>query len=191
MDPILVDLFEVARKTANIRLKFLFYYQVLEYCSYYHLNESLKKKLTTIIKRPDLMSNTIEYGRLITEEFKDFFKLNDDSQKLQKLLEDFISNSDIKNEIGINIDFFKKNQTFDGDFTLDPLISNEQDLEPSNRDLVKKIKQHLEKIRNVLVHIRESRENKVILPTEKNTDTLRPYLYLIQRIAEQVAINYE
>ena len=50
---------------------------------------------------------------------------------------------------------------------------------------------NITKIRNVIVHLRESRENTVILPTEKNNIYLLPYLYLLRRIAEKVAIQFE
>jgi len=42
-----------------------------------------------------------------------------------------------------------------------------------------------------MVHVRESRENKVILPTRHNTDLLIPYMFLIRRIAEVVAYSHE
>ncbi|KFF05705.1 hypothetical protein [Flavobacterium reichenbachii] len=89
IDPILLDLFQISRKTTNVRLKFIFYFQVLEYCAYYHLNDDLKKRLTNIIKRPDLLNNTNNYSKLLIEEFKDHFKQNDDSAKLEKLIIDF------------------------------------------------------------------------------------------------------
>lgn len=53
------------------------------------------------------------------------------------------------------------------------------------------IRRNLETMRNVLVHARESRENVVIKPTSKNSELLRPYLYLIRRLAEVVIIKYE
>lgn len=190
-DPILIDLFEVARKTVNTRLKFLFYYQVLEYCSYYHLNETLKKRLTTLMKKPDLISNASFYTRIIIEDFKDHFKNFDDSNRLEKLLLDFVQKADFRLEVSVNFAFFSKPHKFDGGFELDALVVKLEDFDIPGIELVKKVKRQLEKIRNVLVHIRESRENKVILPTERNSDFLRPYLYLIQRIAEHVAMNYE
>ena len=51
-------------------------------------------------------------------------------------------------------------------------------------------RERLEKIRNVLVHARESRENCVILPSEENDNKLLPYLCLIRRIAETIAFRY-
>lgn len=191
IDPVLVDLFSVAKLTSNTRLKFLFYFQVLEYCSYYHLTEEFKKKLTNIIKRPDLLVNSSYYGKLITEEFKDNFKLNDDSVKLEKLIIEYVNFEDIKIEIKENSEYFIKDISFDGGFIISGLINDVKDLDNAPKNILRTIKTNIEKIRNVLVHIRESRENKIILPTKRNTNLLLPYLHLVKRIAEKVAIQYE
>lgn len=190
-DPVLIDLFQVSRRTPNVRLKFIFYFQVLEYCAYYHLNDDLKKRLTGIIKRPDLLNNSSDYSKLIIEEFKDYFRQNDDSQKLEKLLLDFCNWEDIKDEIECNKEYFATDLVFDGGLKVSALISEKETFEVEPKGIIKNVKTNIEKIRNVLVHLRESRENKVILPTPKNNNLLIPYLHLIQRIAERIAILHE
>lgn len=190
-DPVLLDLFQVSRRTANVRLKFIFFFQVLEYCAYYHLNDDLKKRLTNIIKRPDLLNNTSDYSKLLIEEFKDYFRQNDDSIKLEKLISDFCNWEDIKLEIECNKEYFATDLVFDGGLKIQAIINDKETFENEPKGLIKNIKTNIEKIRNVLVHLRESRENKVILPTPKNNDLLIPYLHLIQRIAEKIAIQHE
>lgn len=190
-DPVLLDLFHVARRTSNVRLKFIFYFQVLEYCAYYHLTDELKKRLTNIIKRPDLLNNTSDYSKLLIEEFKDHFRQNDDSIKLEKLVSDFCTWDDIKLEIECNKEYFANDLIFDGEFKIPALIGDKETFESEPKGIIKNIKSNVEKIRNVLVHLRESRENKVILPTPKNNDLLIPYLHLVQRIAEKIAILHE
>ena len=66
---------------------------------------------------------------------------------------------------------------------------NKKDLDNKSTELIRSIVDRVDRIRNVLVHIRESRENKVILPTVKNNRNLTPYLYLIRRLAEYIAIR--
>jgi hypothetical protein len=190
-DPILLDLFQISRRTTNLRLQFIFYFQVLEYCAYYHLNDELKKKLTNIIKRPDILNNTNNYSKLLIEEFKDYFRQNDDSIKLEKLLLDFCKWEDIKLEIQIHREYFAKELEFEGGLKINSIINENETFETEPKGIIKNIKTNIEKIRNVLVHLRESRENKVILPTPKNNNLLIPYLHLIKRIAEKIAIQHE
>lgn len=194
INPVLMDLFYIADKTANIRQKFIFYFQVLEYCAYYYLNDDLQRKIENIIKTPDLLNNPNKYSPLLIEEFKNYFTQNNDSMRLEKLLKDFCSWDNIRNEIECNKEYFSKELEFDGGLKIKALISEKDtfDSELSEpKDIIKYIKDNVEKIRNVLVHIRESRENKVILPTNRNNGLLIPYLYLVQRLAEEIAIRYE
>lgn len=191
IDPILLDLLHIAKSTQNIRLKYIFYYQVLEYCSYYYLNSDLKRKLNNIVRNPDILNNSDRYSQYIVEEFKNYFKSNDDSQKLEKVITDFCDYLDIKNEISSNFEYFANGIEFDGGFKISGIINNRECIENPPKNIMINIKTNIEKIRNVLVHIRESRENKVIHPTERNNRLLIPYLYLLRRIAEITALKYE
>jgi hypothetical protein len=191
IEPVLLDLFQIASETPNIRMKYIFYYQVLEYCSYYHLNQDLKRKLNNVVKNPDIINNSSHYSKILVDEFKNYFKANDDRQKLEKLVYDYGSYSDIENEIVTNADYFSNDIEFEGGFKISALIKNENEAKDPHRDILKSIVDRVDKIRNVLVHIRESRENKVILPTKKNNHLLIPYLFLVRRIAEIIAVKYD
>jgi hypothetical protein len=190
IDPVLVDLFEVARVTNNNRLCYLFYYQVLEYCAYYYFSQDINGKLTKILKQPDLLMNVSGYGKSIVDLLKPELSIKDEI-KVQNLIGEFIVINDIHHELEENIDYFCKDIIFDGDFVIKKLFNSAEELQNQPVGLVKEIKQNIEKIRNVLVHIRESRENKVILPTKRNSNLLIPYLHLVKRIAEKIAIQYE
>ncbi len=191
VEPVILDLLQVASETTNIRLKYIFYYQILEYCSYYHLNEELKRRLNNVVKNPDVLNNSGHYSRQIIEEFKNYFKTNDDKQKLEKLVLDYCEYEDIRLEIKCNHAYFSQDIIFDGGFKIPALIKNSDEADNPSKDIMKNIVDKIDKIRNVLVHIRESRENKVILPTKNNNHQLIPYLYLIRRISEIIAIKYE
>lgn len=191
IDPVIVDLFHIAADTANIRLKYIFYYQILEYCAYYHLNDDLKRKLNNILKNPDLIGNYSNYSKLIIEEFKNNFKNNDDKQRLEKVVTDFCNYNEIKSDIKCNPKSFCEDIKFDGGFVLDSILKDENEIDNPSKDIMKKIVDRIDSIRNVLVHIRESRENKVILPTRKNSNQLYAYTFLLRRIAEIIAFKYE
>lgn len=193
INPIILDTLTIASDTKNIRLKYLFYFQVLEYCAYYYLNDDLKNQIAKILKTPDVACKPEHYSRFLIDEFKNYFRQNDDASKLDKTVSDFCTLEDLKLELKENINFFCQDIRFEGGYVLNALLKDDASLDnPANsKTVIKNIKDNIEKIRNVLVHLRESRENKVILPTRKNDNLLRPYLYLLQRIAEKVAIQFD
>ena len=190
IDNILLEIITVANSTTDNRLSFIFYYQILEYASYYYLKSDIKHKLTTLLRKPDISYNSEEYSKTIIEEFKNHFKNNDDKAKLDMLISEHVSLKDVKIELENNIEYFSKKIEFEGGFKLDPIMKNElTGIEQLPENTIKTIKENIVNIRNSLVHLRESRENKVILPTAKNDDLLTPYLYLLRRISEKIIIE--
>lgn len=207
IDPVALDLLHIANETGNPRLKYLFHYQVLEYFAYYYLDEELKRKLSNILKNPDILHNYGNYSKIIIEELKDYTNNNSDKHKLTKLISDYLTVDDILNEIKSNLKFFSTDIEFDGHFKLPALITDikifdkiyseaketkekRKEKEKIKQDLINTISDRIERIRNVLVHIRESRENKVIYPTKNNNTKLLPYLYLVRRMSEVIAMKY-
>lgn len=111
---------------------------------------------------------------------------------MDRLISDLCTFDDIKNELLVNNKYFIDGICFEGGLKVKGIFNNIQEIENTPpKDIVSTIRRNLETIRNVLVHARESRENVVIKPTPKNSELLRPYLYLIRRIAETVIIKYE
>ncbi|MEM6772179.1 MAG: hypothetical protein AAF597_16515, partial [Bacteroidota bacterium] len=110
-------------------------------------------------------------------------------QKLEKLVLSLCSYSEIKSEVLANVDYFTSDLEFDGGFKLNSLLSSKEHASNPPKDIMKTIVDRVDKTRNVLVHIRESRENKVIFPTKRNNRILTPYIQLIRRLAEIVAIK--
>ena len=191
IDPVLLDIFLIARDTSNIRLKFIFYYQILEYASYYFMNNKIKLRLNNILKDPAVSSNSNLAARQIIEEMKDNFSSRDDFSRLELTVQEYCKISDINYELSCNANYFSEDHLFDGGFLIEKIIKEPSALEFFTDSDLQKILRNIEKIRNVLVHLRESRENKVILPTSRNDELIKPYLYVLFRIAEKVAIQFE
>jgi len=207
IDQVALDLLEVASETGDTRLKYLFYYQVLEYFAYYYLDEEVKRKLANLFKNPDILNNYNTYSKIIVEELKDYTTNMTDKQKFNKLIANYLTVEDIKDELMCNVRYFVKEIEFDGHFVLPALISEEKilekifietketkekrkEIERLKQEVVNSIADKIERIRNVLVHIRESRESKVIYPTKNNNQKLLPYLYLVRRVSEIIALKY-
>jgi hypothetical protein len=191
IDNTLLEIFNVAHNTENIRLKFIFYFQVLEYSSYYYLNSKIKNKIQQTLKNPELATKSKDFSKSLIEDLKDHFSQNDDSIKLEQTISEYVTIEDLKTEIESNKDYFSQDIEFEGGLRINRIIKDLESVDKLKKDDLVLIKKNIEKIRNVLVHLRESRENKVILPTDKNDNLLLPYVYLIRRIAEKVAIQFE
>ena len=193
LDTILLDIIEVAKKTTDIRLELIFYYQVIEYAAYYFLEENVNKKLNNIIKRPDINTNANDYIREIIEIFTNHFNVHkkSDREKIIKIIRNYCTIDDIKLELFGNKELFKQDLEFDGGFNIKKLFENEDVIKTIGDGILDNIMDNLIKIRNVVVHLREHRENAVILPTDKNNTLIQPYLYVLRRLAEKVAIQYE
>ena len=156
------------------------------------VKNNIKKELNNILKRPDINSKSKEYTRNILENLQDHFnKYRNDSDKMEKIFTEYIAYDDIILELLENGDYFCKEVEFDGGLIIKKLFNKPEEIENSNDNMLSTIRKNIERIRNVLVHLREQRENKVILPTPDNDKKLLPYLYLIKRIAEKIAIQYE
>lgn len=56
----LLDL-ALAANEADTRLKFIYYYQILEYAAFYYIDDNVKRDLLRIINTPDIFSNPDEY----------------------------------------------------------------------------------------------------------------------------------
>lgn len=189
-DTTLLELKEAARGTGSYRLKYIFYFQVLEYCSYYYIENSLKRKITNIIKSPDIL-NSEKYSNRIIEIYSEYFKSNKDDKRMERLLLDLCTYDDIKDELKINSKYFIQDMCFEGGFSIKGLFKDEAEIDAPPQNILSTIRKNIDSIRNVLVHARESRENSEIKPTSKNAQLLKPYLFLLRRIAETVIIKFE
>lgn len=186
----LLELIEAARTSNSYRMKYIFYYQILEYCSYYYIENDLRRKLNNIVKTPDIL-NSDKYSSKIIELYSDYFKRNNDVQRMEKLLIDLCNYDDIKNELDKNSKYFVEKTCFDGGLVIDGLFNKTEEIMTPPKGIMISIRKNIDTIRNVLVHARESRENVVIKPTRRNSLLLRPYLYLLRRIAETIVIKFD
>lgn len=189
-DTTLLELMEAAKDAGSYRLKYIFYFQVLEYCSYYYIENNLKRQITNIIKSPDIL-NSEKYSHRIIEIYSDYFKSNKDEKRMERLLLDLCTYDDIKDELKTNSKYFIENLCFDGGFSVKGLFKDDNEIEMPPQNIIPTIRKNIDSIRNVLVHARESRENSEIKPTQKNILLLKPYLFLLRRIAETVVIKFE
>lgn len=188
----LLDLLSTARCATTSRLMYIYYFQVLEYAAYYYVEEDFRRKISNILRSPDLLTKTDKYSRILIDEFQNkYYKDNGDSLRLMHVINRYCEYKKICNELMVNKEYFTKDVEFDGGFKIEKLFKSGDQIPSGLPSSMQTIKTNIEKIRNVLVHVRESHENKVILPTPRNESLIKPYVFLLRRIAEEVAMRYD
>lgn len=181
----LIDLL-LAANNIDLRLQFIYYYQILEYSAFYYSDTELSKKLFLILKDPCLQAN-IENTILKIIETMVSVKLTDEA-KLNKIVEQYCNPEIIWSEIKENFTSFLTVTVFDGGFTLANLINQDATLETFKQTWFPKTPDYIRKIRNALVHSRESRQDYLISPSKINDNKIRPWLNVLRRVAEQVVL---
>ena len=96
------------------------------YIRWKNLDEELKRKLSNLLKSPDILQNYGNYSKIIIEELKDHTNNTSDKQKLTKLIADYLTVDDIQSEIKCNLKYFANDIEFDGHFKLPALITDEK-----------------------------------------------------------------
>lgn len=186
IDDIVLRLLDVA-VVSEPRFAFIYYYQVFEYLGYYYIDGKARSALKNAFRDPSLICGGEEK---LDDLFSIFSELNqNDEAKMRKVIEEHCDPRITWKEIKNDLDFFSAVQTFEGGFVAQSLIGKDISEETWGAMWMPKTFDLLTKIRNVLVHAREKRESKVILPTKRNNEILQRYIPLIRRIAEQLALK--
>lgn len=187
IDEVVLQLISVARH-AKSRQAFLYYYQVIEYAGHYFIDEKAKSQMRRFLRDPALV-NCDE------RKIRDFLSLfttqanQGDAEKMKKAIEEVVDPSLVWLEIEHDRSFFSANQCFDGGFGMPALISKDMSEDGWRASWMPNLFDRLTKMRNALVHARERRENKVILPTLKNNQLIARYEPVIARVAQQIALG--
>ncbi len=186
IDPIPLELFLAADANIHTRQRFLFYYQILEYYAYYFYRNVIKDDLQTVIYDVKVMGNIDELIKRIIE-IANKINSKQDLQKMKELVSSACKIDDIMSELNLYTEYFSKDVTFEGGFCIDH-SSIKKNIDSCDKNTIDSILSVIDKIRNALVHVREKREKDIILPTKSNDSKLKPYVFLIRRIAEKVVL---
>ncbi len=185
LDSFLLDL-NLAAQSGEARLRFLYYYQILEYAAFYWVEESVKTAVCKVLQAPDLQSNIEEYFPKLIEALVP--TRQNDEHKIRRVIESRVDVGEIWEEISSDLQYFYSKHQFEGGFCVEPLVSMDTSEEAFSKLWTPKLFETIRAIRNSLVHARESRTEAVIVPSAANSRLLRPWIPIVRRMAEQVTI---
>jgi len=185
-DNILLRLIEVAR-SSEPRFAFIYYYQVFEYAGFYFIDAKTKSSLTRLLRSPSFINCADERVSELLSVLTD--AAQNEEGRIRRVIEEFCEPKILWKDIEQNKKFFCADLTFEGGFVVPKLISSDLTEEGWCEMWTPKLIDQVTKIRNCLVHAREKRESRVILPTRANDIKIWKYLPLVSRMAEQIVIH--
>lgn len=186
LDDFLLSLWDTAINAPDPIRRFLYSYQIFEYCAFYFLKEELELSVQKLLLDPNIQAKI----PLVAHQLLDLIaedRTTDDS-KMNSLIEKVITPCHLWKEIQKNIDIFSNQTEFEGGVTLSPIINKNATEEAFEKEWHPKIIDQLRKLRNALVHAREKRSSKCIIPTAKNLQLLRPWSTLAISISSELMI---
>jgi hypothetical protein len=185
-DEVTLKLLQVA-SASEPRIAYLYYYQIFEYAGFHYIDAKAKSAMMKVLRDPAIVDNlALRIGDIFTT-LSDV--AHNDDVRMKKVVEELCDASILWKEIAHDKHFFSSDVDFVGGFRLSALISADLSEEGWTKMWHPKLFDHLTKMRNCLVHARERRESKVILPDKENDNRIGRYLPLLRRMGEQIAIG--
>ena len=182
----LLSLWESA-SSGDTFLRFLHYYQILEYAAFYHIRDDVMQTIQRVLTEPDTPARPYAAAQQILEAMV-ADRIQDD-QKISEVIRRSVSEDELWKELSTDRHAFSVDVTFDGGFTL-PAIINTTSGTPDLTQLWRQgFPNALNRIRNALVHARESRQSTMIAPTRANRDRIVPWLGPLSFTAARVMLH--
>jgi hypothetical protein len=174
---------DAATTSSSPFLKYLYYYQILEFTAYYYLQADEEQRLNNIIGSPEIIHNK---ERAITEILDVLTKRQTtDEQKLNLIIKKYVDPATLWKEIEPLLPYFSEEIAFEGGIVISKLLSSDCNSE-SFQSQWQTLLPAINIIRNSIAHARERRSSATITPNRKNRAIIRPWVAIISCIAAQV-----
>ena len=184
IDQHLLILWASARRSDPF-LRFIHYYQILEYAGFYHVKYNIRREVERAMAAPDAFSRPDRVAGQILDAIS--AEKRSDELKINEMIEECVDTQEMWDILQGYLDVFSQDVELDGGFILPALVSPSTSYE----DFAKSWKQFpvtLHRVRNALVHARESRQSTTIAPTTANHTRLSPWLLALSQTAARVML---
>lgn len=187
LNQILMSFWSAAHAEDDPARRFLYYFRVIEYVSFFHLDYSIKSAVRRTLSIPNLHGNLSKVADQVVSLVRD--SKADEYARFKSTITDLVDPEHVLREIEANSSYFCKDIKFDGGFEMKALLPDTKSSEWGPRGMDNFIGS-LRDIRNALSHGRDQKTGHVILPTRANLVRLQPWVHLISTAAGEV-ILYE
>lgn len=185
LDPNLIAFWQAA-STSNPMMRFILYYRMIEYCAGQYIEHSVRSELRRIVSAPDLQDDLKSGVERIIAAVS--MKQLEEIQRFKAVVRQNVDPHLLWADINANREALSKDITFDGGFSIKPLIGPTEDESAFCTRPLDAFSDQLRKIRNALSHGKDQETAGVILPTPQNMDLLRPWVHLIATAAGEVVV---
>ena len=185
IDQHLLILWESA-KGGDPFLRFIHYYQILEYAGFYHFRDKTRRDIERAIVAPDAVSRPDRVAQQILDVISTDRRR--DEEKINEMIKECVDPSEMWDILRGSLSDFSESVTLDGGFTIPALVSASAGYEEFEQSWSERFLPALHRIRNALVHARESRQSTMIAPTTVNHTRLSPWLLPLSQTAARVML---
>ena len=167
-------------------LRFIQYYQILEYAGFYHVRDQVRREIERAITAPDVVSRSDRVAQQIIDAIS--ADRRQDDTKINAMIEDCVDIREMWDVMEQMLETFSDDSEFEGGFTLPAIVGKSISYEEFAQSWHKQFLPALHKIRNALVHARELRQSTTIAPTIANRARLAPWLVPLSHTAARVML---
>lgn len=167
--------------------RFLYNYQILEYASYYMIEEEITRTITRLLMSP----NAIFQAPTIAAQIHETFGTSkmQEAQKGEMLLRKVVRAEVVWAAIEKNKEFFCNPTEFEGGYKTTALINScKITLSEFEKNWSNLLATALRNLRNALSHGKEMRMSSVITPTAHNMRLMQPWVMLIAAATREILV---
>jgi hypothetical protein len=186
LDPYLLALWDTATTAPDPIRRFLYSYQILEYGAFYFVRDDMTRAVRRLLAAPDLTDRLDEVSRQVLDLIADD-KASDEA-KLVSLVQQTVDPAYIWSEIEPRAELFAESTVFEGGLTLPALIKQGWSLDDFKTAWIPKLPDALRRLRNGVVHAREQRQSKCVMPSRTNQALMLPWSAVALATANQVVV---
>ena len=167
-------------------LRFIHYYQILEYAGFYHVKDKIRREVERAIAAPDAVSRPDRVAQQILDAIS--ADRRQDEAKINAMIEECVDPQEMWDILDGSLAAFSEDVKLDGGFILPALVSASTSYEDFAKSWNKQFPTALHHVRNALVHARELRQSTTIAPTNANQARLHPWLLPLSQTAARVML---
>ena len=166
--------------------RFLYNYQILEYCAHYYLEEGIRKRVRMELSAPHALDDVSALTETIIDAVSE--STMHENIKMENLLRETVKPARLWREMERNLPVFCQRTIFQGGQTIPAIAKAGWKLEDFEVNWASSVAGALRKTRNALSHAKEQRGSAVIAPTGANFQKLQAWLPLMSTIANEVMV---